>query len=125
MSCHGKTNYAANGDLKDWRVFRERPFALRDGDSLMRGIIDRLVLLYDGDKVVAADVVDYKTDRFPDKNNQFINDPALIPQETVDEYRRQLAVYARVVQEWYDLPKEAVSLRLAFVAYDFTIDARS
>ncbi len=108
-----------------WRVFRERPFALRDGDSLMRGIIDRLVLLYDGDKVVAADVVDYKTDRFPDKNNQFINDPALIPQETVDEYRRQLAVYARVVQEWYDLPKEAVSLRLAFVAYDFTIDARS
>ena len=91
----------------------------------MRGIIDRLVLLYDGDKVVAADVVDYKTDRFPDKNNQFINDPALIPQETVDEYRRQLAVYARVVQEWYDLPKEAVSLRLAFVAYDFTIDARS
>ncbi len=28
MSCHGKTNYAANGDLKDWRVFRERTLEL-------------------------------------------------------------------------------------------------
>jgi hypothetical protein len=28
MSCHGKTNYAANGELKDWRVFRERTIEL-------------------------------------------------------------------------------------------------
>ena len=28
MSCHGKTNYTANGDLKDWRVFRTRTLEL-------------------------------------------------------------------------------------------------
>lgn len=28
MSCHGKTNFHANGGLTDWRVFRERALEL-------------------------------------------------------------------------------------------------
>ncbi len=28
MSCHGKTNYSANGALKDWRVFKTRALEL-------------------------------------------------------------------------------------------------
>ena len=33
MSCHGKTNYTANGDLKDWRVFRTRTLELARAKS--------------------------------------------------------------------------------------------
>ncbi len=28
MSCHGTTNYNANGDLKDWKLFRARTLEL-------------------------------------------------------------------------------------------------
>ena len=28
MSCHGETHYTANGDLKDWKVFRSRTIDL-------------------------------------------------------------------------------------------------
>ena len=47
MSCHGKTNYTANGDLKDWHVFRERTIELAraKGDetfvTYVSGVSDR------------------------------------------------------------------------------------
>ena len=47
MSCHGKTNYAANADLKDWRVFRERTIELARArndagfDRYVSGVSDR------------------------------------------------------------------------------------
>ena len=108
-----------------WRVYRERPFSARRGETLWRGVIDRLTLLYDGDKVVAADVVDYKTNQFHVEDHRRADDPTLVPQETLDEYRRQLAYYGKVVQEQYQLPEDRVSLRLAFVSHNFTIDAKS
>lgn len=43
-------------------VQNERGFAYRDGDQLVNGYIDRLVLLRHGAKLVAAEVLDYKTD---------------------------------------------------------------
>jgi hypothetical protein len=30
MSCCGKTDYNANGDLKDWKIFRDRTLALAE-----------------------------------------------------------------------------------------------
>ena len=47
MSCHGKTNYTANGDLKDWRIFRERTIELarakgdEDFVQYVSGVSDR------------------------------------------------------------------------------------
>ena len=47
MSCHGKTNYTANGDLKDWRIFRERTIELarakgnEDFVKYVSGVSDR------------------------------------------------------------------------------------
>ena len=42
----------------------ERGFAIRDGDQLLTGFIDRLVLLEDAGQVVAAEIIDFKTDLF-------------------------------------------------------------
>lgn len=43
-------------------VHNERRFAVRDDQRMLSGTIDRLVLIYDGDEVVAGDVIDFKTD---------------------------------------------------------------
>lgn len=47
MSCHGSTNYNANGDLKDWKVFRAKTLELAEAKSdasfceYVEGISDR------------------------------------------------------------------------------------
>ena len=48
-----------------WEVRREKPFVLREGDVILSGSIDRLVVLYDGDRAIGADVLDFKTDVLP------------------------------------------------------------
>lgn len=116
-----------------WEIFQERPFSFlsRDG-RLWRGSIDRLVLLRDGDRVVGADVVDFKTDRLswqrvttsPIENSLPSTScfPPLPDAETLSAYRRQLEVYGAVVADWYSLPPERISLRLAFVSEGFALD---
>ena len=90
-----------------WTVSQERPFAVLDGETILRGSIDRLVVLYDGDRPVAADVIDFKTDAVGR------DDDAL--QTAVDTYRPQLAAYRRAVISLFGLPPDQVSSRLLFV----------
>ena len=102
-------------------LLRERPFTLEtkrglsdepETGELLRGVIDRLVLLYDADKIVAADVVDFKTDEnFPDDSR-------------LEEYRKQLKAYETVVKKQYGLPSSAISLRLAFVTLEREVDVK-
>lgn len=110
-----------------WEIFQERPFSfLGSNGRLWRGSIDRLVLLRDGGRVVGADVIDFKTDRLSpqyvassnagDSSNPL---PRLPDEETLAAYRRQLEVYGAVVADWYSLPADRVSLRLAFVSEGF------
>ncbi len=118
-----------------WRVFRERPFSmLKDKDLLVRGTIDRLVVLYDGDRAVGADVLDYKTDRFTNWEEFSVNPTKFeeapngspIPRETLEEYREQLAFYGEVVGKQFALSQDQISLRLAFVdaGEGYALDAR-
>ena len=113
-----------------WEIFQERPFSfLSPNGRLWRGSIDRLVLLRDGDRVVGADVIDFKTDRLSsqrvassDAADSFLLEssfPPLPDAETLSAYRRQLEVYGAVVADWYSLPVERISLRLAFVSEGF------
>jgi ATP-dependent exoDNAse (exonuclease V) beta subunit len=91
-----------------WQVFRERPFAVRDSDAILSGQIDRLVLLYDADQLVAADVVDYKTDALAAGDPQAVAARAEI-------YRPQLEAYRRAVSKLYRLAPERISARLLFI----------
>ncbi len=116
-----------------WEIFQERPFSYlsRDG-RLWRGSIDRLVLLRDDGRVVGADVIDFKTDRLSqqrvtslsaeDSSPSVASFPPLPDAETLSAYRRQLEVYGAVVADWYSLPPERISLRLAFVSEGFALD---
>jgi len=104
-----------NGDVH-MKLHREWPFAVRLDDSIVQGFVDRLLLYYRADKVigdkvsansvVAADILDFKTD-------------AVEVGEAVDQrveyYRPQLEAYRRAVAEVYRLDPRKIAARLLFL----------
>jgi ATP-dependent exoDNAse (exonuclease V) beta subunit len=89
-------------------VEREWPFLVREGNQILSGQIDRLVLWYDGDRLVAADVIDFKTDRLAADNPVALAD-------RIEHYRPQLAAYCSALTRLYRLAADQVSARLVFV----------
>lgn len=87
-------------------VHREFPFAITHQGSVLRGSIDRLVLVQRDGQVVAADVIDFKTDSFEDES-------AL--KEKVDHYRPQVNAYRQAVAQIFKLPSSAIRGTLFFV----------
>lgn len=77
------------------------------GEELWNGYIDRLVLEYDGDVVVGAEVIDHKSDDV---------DGADALAEKTAYYRPQLRNYARIVREQFGLDTDRVHARLLFFA---------
>ncbi|MEA1952688.1 MAG: UvrD-helicase domain-containing protein [Planctomycetota bacterium] len=99
----------AHCDLKSpsWQVRQEYPFAVEDGEGILSGTIDRLVVLYDGDRPVGADVIDFKTDAVSlDRPEEF--------EKRVEVYRPQIEAYRRAVVELTGLPADRISARLLF-----------
>ena len=93
----------------DLDVQNERSFAVRDGDQLLVGTFDRLVLVRINGKLVAADIVDFKTDNVSRDNPQQID-------ERVKYYQPQLAAYRRAVAQLYGLDPKRIAARLVFLA---------
>ena len=90
-----------------WQVSREMPFAVRDGDALLSGKIDRLVVLYDGNQPLGADVLDFKTDAIPGGDAEALR-------ARVAWYRPQLEAYRRAACRLAGLEANQVSARLVF-----------
>lgn len=83
---------------------RERRFVVREGKGVVSGAIDRLVLMYRGENLLAADVIDFKS-----------GTGTLDPAEAAarqEGYRRQLACYARAVAGIYQIEENRISTRL-------------
>jgi ATP-dependent helicase/nuclease subunit A len=91
-------------------VFRERPFAVRLRDTLLSGTFDRLVLIRSGAtrRLVAAEVLDYKTDAVAAGDPQAVGG-------IVDRYRPQLSAYREAVCRMFALPNKRVMTRLAVI----------
>jgi ATP-dependent helicase/nuclease subunit A len=92
-------------------VFNERRMAVRLDDQLLSGTIDRLVLLKSAGRVVAAEIVDYKTDRVGEGEGE--GDRSL--REAVEHYRPQQEAYRAAIARMYVLPPERIRLRLIFL----------
>ncbi|MGQ9575031.1 MAG: UvrD-helicase domain-containing protein [Thermoguttaceae bacterium] len=90
-----------------WQLWRERPFALRQHDTILSGTIDRVVVLYDGDQPIGADVLDFKTDVLPASN------PVAL-EARLESYRPQLAAYALAAAQLWGLKPARVSARIIF-----------
>lgn len=98
------------------RVERELPFLRREGSTLTEGIIDRLVLHWRDRVVVAAHIIDYKTDRVGPEAG------AGVLEQRIDQYRPQLLTYRAAVADLYQLPPAAVRCSLAFLEIGQVID---
>ena len=93
-------------------VANERTFAVRVDGKLMKGTIDRLVLVYEGDRLLAADIIDYKTDEIRKAN---------LPAK-IENYRPQLLAYQSAVAKFTRLPISRISARLLFLNSDLVVD---
>lgn len=87
------------------KVDRERPFVMiRDGE-IVQGSIDRLVRLVLHGRTLAADVVDFKTDRL-------VGDVSRWVREKQEHYGPQLEEYRHAVQKCWQLESSRISTRL-------------
>jgi ATP-dependent exoDNAse (exonuclease V) beta subunit len=90
------------------QVLREWPFAMREDDTIVHGIIDRLVLFCQGKRVIAADILDFKSEVIA------ISDTVEID-AAVTRYQSQLALYQRAMARQYALDADRITTRLLFV----------
>lgn len=119
--CLSQTAYASwlPATLK---VENERPIAVREGNRLLVGNIDRLVTVFDSNsgQPIAADIVDFKTDIIMPGDEKTLN-------KKVRYYQPQLQAYRHAVQRITNLPSDKVTARLLFTypRRVMTVDDRS
>jgi ATP-dependent exoDNAse (exonuclease V) beta subunit len=98
----------------DAEVLREQPFAVLLDGKLVTGVIDRLVLLTRADRCVAADVIDFKTDR--------LDQDGLA--EKVAYYRPQIDAYCRAVEVMAGIAPPQIRAQLLFLATGHVANAK-
>lgn len=112
--------YAKNYPGLTPRVFRERPYLtpLR-GPGRKKGVIDRLVILFDGENAAAADIIDFKSDievhRGIDRD-EYVRRMG---------YDRQLAEYRKYIRTAFSLDDDRIATRLFFYGCDDEGKART
>ena len=90
-------------------MLRERPFAIRDGDAVAHGIIDRLILFCRHDDVLAADCIDFKSDTLT------VGDAASM-RDAIERHRPQLRLYRQAIARQFGLDMDRITTRLLFLA---------
>jgi ATP-dependent helicase/nuclease subunit A len=97
------------------KVERERMFVLLHDGELVQGTIDRLVLLYENGRPIAADIVDFKTDRLVGAREQWIENKR-------NHYGPQLQEYRFAVSHCFGIPPEKISTRLLLLEAQATVE---
>jgi ATP-dependent helicase/nuclease subunit A len=100
----------AAGDIS-LRVETERPFVYRAEGVIVQGTIDRLVIAVDAGQPVAAEVIDFKTDRLRGDRSEWIA-------MKKSDYRSQLIDYREAVQRCFCVDATAVSVSLLLLEAD-------
>ncbi len=94
----------------------ERPFVLKRDGAIVQGIIDRLVILRVNGRPVAADIVDFKTDKVTGEIETWVSDKS-------QHYAAQLQEYRTAVQTCFGIQSEAISTRLALLEADVVVSS--
>jgi len=87
-------------------VAHEVPFLAREGDTMVEGFIDRLVLTRTDGRVTSAALIDFKTDAVSGRAEV---------EERTSHYTPQVEAYRRAVCRMYGLEPAAVEAWLVFV----------
>jgi ATP-dependent exoDNAse (exonuclease V) beta subunit len=81
--------------------------------QMLRGVIDRCVLGFDGDRVVRAEILDFKTDRRPQDM-----DIETWVQDRLEHHGPQLECYRRVLCDQFGLHRHDITLTLLLLSED-------
>ena len=84
---------------------------------MLRGVIDRCVLGFDGDRVVRAEILDFKTDRKPESLAL-----AEWSKERAEHHGAQLRYYRRVLSDQFGLHPNDIQLTLLLLSEDMQIE---
>ncbi len=106
LSLPGCTCDEWRGRKLDVSCRREHSFAVRHEDALVFGTVDRLTLFRDAGRVVAVDILDFKTDA--------IETPVQIA-ERIATYRPQIQAYRQSIAALSGVDQDHISARLLFV----------
>lgn len=98
-----------DGDDVDVSVENERRFDVLLDGGLVSGSIDRLILFQRAGRVVAAEILDFKSDAV-------FGDITAHSARLIEHYAPQLDCYARAVARIYELPRTAIATRLVLLA---------
>jgi ATP-dependent exoDNAse (exonuclease V) beta subunit len=85
--------------------------------QMLRGVIDRCVLGFDGDRVVRAEILDFKTDRKPDSMEL-----AAWTKERTEVHGAQLRYYRRVLCDQFGLHPNDIQLTLLLLSEDTIVN---
>jgi len=91
-------------DTADLTVERERRFAVMDGESLLTGAIDRMVLGRRDGQMTFIDVLDFKTD-------------VAEVDQIIERYRPQLQAYRRAAAAMFSVDPAIVTTRLVLLEH--------
>lgn len=104
------THYGEKDNSSATRVATEHKFAVLLNGRLQQGSIDRLVLVLKDGKVIAAEIIDFKTDQQPTKGSK----KAWIDQQ-IKQYSPQLNIYAEVVAKQFKLKTNQIRKKLVLL----------
>jgi ATP-dependent exoDNAse (exonuclease V) beta subunit len=90
-------------------VKREHLFAIRSGDEILTGSIDRLVIVQHNGRPIAADIIDFKTDDLLPGDEAALDDKRKF-------YRPQIEAYRGAASRILGLAPEMIGARLIFLA---------
>lgn len=97
------------------KILPERPFVRRHEGRIVQGIIDRLVIVERDGQRVAAEVIDFKTDRLSGELDDWIRWKRT-------DYGGQLQDYRVAVAQCFGVPSARISTSLLMVDADVRID---
>ncbi len=97
-------------------VTNERRLLQVMDNQMLRGSIDRCVLGFDGDRVVRAEILDFKSDRRPEgmELDTWV-------QERAEHHGPQLRFYRRALSEQFELHPNDIALTLLLLSEDVEI----
>ncbi len=115
LPCLPSVSADGSVDSIEPELSRELGFSVIDAGQLVSGTIDRLVLLRRGGQVIAADILDFKTDALRKDDDGVLHD-------LINAYRDQMRAYARAVSLIYRLSPERISTRLVLLSAGKVVD---
>tara|TARA_B110000438_G_scaffold290123_1_gene325496 strand:- start:7046 stop:10180 length:3135 start_codon:yes stop_codon:yes gene_type:complete len=97
-----------NREATRFAVHNEYPICASVDGTLLRGFIDRLVVMRVDDRIVAVDICDYKTDRVAPDTDEL--------QEYISHYRPQITAYRKAIAQMFALEHSQIGARLIFTS---------